>query len=68
MNVAPVKDQWTEQGGRGWGWGGGGAIKNKFFRDGKSIKIQINDAKSFTMYADNVVKNVKSLYLSEDHL
>ena len=53
--------------GVGVGWWGG-AIKNKFFRDGKSIKIQINDAKSFTMYADNVVKNVKSLYLSEDHL
>ena len=42
-----------------------GTIKNKLFRDVKSGKIQTTDARSFAMYADEVVRNVKRVYNSK---
>ena len=41
----------------------GGAVKNKVFRDVKSGKVQITGAKLFAEYADQVVKNIKSIFL-----
>ena len=46
----------------------GGTIKHKVFRDVKSGKVQITNAKSLAMYADSVVNGIRSLYLSKDDI
>ena len=46
----------------------GGTIENQVFWGIKSGKIQITDVKSFGMYYDDMLKNVKSLYLSMNDL
>ena len=45
-----------------------GAIKNKVYRDVRSGKVHIEDAKSFAEYADITIRNIKSLYLPLDDI
>lgn len=46
----------------------GGTIKNKVFRDVKSGKVRILDAKSFSDYANSAIENINSLYLSQNQI
>ena len=46
--------------------GFGGTLKNAVYRDVKSGKAIINDAKEFSEYADKTVKGISSLYMSSD--
>ena len=45
-----------------------GTIKSKVYRDVKSGKVLIEDAKSFAEYADITIRNIKSLYLPLDDI
>ena len=41
----------------------GGSLKNAVYRDVKSGKAIINDAKEFAEYADKTIKQISSLYM-----
>ena len=44
----------------------GGTLKNTVYRDVKSGKTIINDAKEFAEYAHKTIKRISSLYMSSD--
>ena len=44
----------------------GGTLKNAIYRDVKSGKAIINDAKEFAVYVDKTIKGISSLYMSSD--
>ena len=44
----------------------GGTLKNAVYRDVKSGKAIIKDAKEFAEYADKAIKGISSLYMSSD--
>ena len=44
----------------------GGALKNAVYRDFKSGKAIINDAKEFAEHPDGIIKGISSLYMSSD--
>ena len=44
----------------------GGTLKNAVYRDVKSGKTIVNDAKEFAEYADKTIKVISFLYMSSD--
>ena len=46
----------------------GGTLKNTVYRDVKSGKTIINDAKEFAEYAPKTIKGISTLYMSSDDL
>ena len=44
----------------------GGTLKNAVYRDVKSGKTTVNDAKEFAEYADKTIKGILFLYMSSD--
>ena len=64
INLSWFYNEWHH--GKGPMDGIGGTLKNAVYRDVKSGKAIINDAKEFAEYADITIKGISSLYMSSE--